>query len=365
MALAKYLEDITERWLENTQVRYENRLKELFERFPAPLARAGEVYLTRQSRRMEDVEVCELGQELVLGITVSDGAAVPTLEMEVEGRWQKIQPQGSGTVSLMMPQCGQRQLRIISAGYLKEYTLHVIEALRVEEQQDFAAFIRQLSDNPPRWTESSFAEFRNQLQNILSQHGAPALFISGVVEYHMGLFHEDQRHPSFRERFQSAYGHLRWFIPYSDIARLICTHYLYCANEFAAALEVCGSSAGRLSRSLHFLLGNDALPRVQNAARQGLPLLMSLSDSLLFQAIEAIQDGRFEDALSLYAAVGRQQVPSFDRERAERLNYVEACARADCGEIEAARSRLDLLAESPWLAISQAAKRKLSSLPNV
>lgn len=364
MALAKYREDITERWLENTQARYEDRLKELFERFPAPVSHAGEVYLTRQGRRMEDVEVCELGQELCLGVVVSDGTAYPALEVEVGGRWQNVDFRGSETISFAMPNRGQQQFRLTSAGYLKEYTLHVIEALRIEEQNDFATFIRQLSDNPPRWTEASFAAFRSQLQSILDQHRAPSLFVSGVVEYHMGLFHEDQRHPAFRERFQSAYGHLRWFIPYSDIARLICTHFLYCANEFAAALEVCGSSAGRFNRSLNFMLGR---PRtaIHDAGRPGLPLLVSLADSLLFQAVEAVQEERFDDALSLCVATGRQLVPTFDRERSERLNYVEACARAGCGEVEGARNRLDLLTESPWPSIAQAAKRKLSQLSNV
>lgn len=363
MALAKYLEDITERWLENTQDRYENRLRELFDRFPAPPSQAGEVYLIRGGRRMEDVEVCELGQELRLGVVTRDEAAKPVLETEIGGRWQNVSLQDGNASLLPMRTLGQRQIRIILAGYLKEYTLHVIEPLRVEEQRDFATFIRQLSDNPPRWTEASFEDFRNRLRSILGQHHAPELFVSGVMEYHMGLFHEDQRHPAFRERFQSAYGQLRWFIPFSDIARLICTHYLYCANEFAAALDACGGGTGRLNRTLHFFLGTSQLSPI-GTGRPGLPLLVSLADTLLFQAIEAIQDGRCEDALSLCVAVRAQLVPTFDRERAERLNFVEACSRAGCGEVETARSRLDVLTGSPWPTIAEAAYKKLSLLPN-
>lgn len=365
MALAKYLEDITERWLENTQAGYEDRLKELFERFPAPVSSAGEVYLTRQGRRMEDIEVCEVGQTLTLGIIVKEGAAKPKCEIEVEGRWQEVPLRADRTLALHLPSASQRQLRVISAGYLKEYTLHVVQALRVESQPDFAQFIRELSDNPPHWNEPSFAEFRHQLESILVAHNAPRLFIDGVVEYHMALFHEELRLATFRERLQSAYGHLRWFIPYSDIARLICIHYLYCANEFEAALNLCGSSSGRMRQTLALLL-SQPLEEAHGGeiAKQGLPLLVSLSDSLLFEAAQAIQEGRHESALVLCAAAQRLVLPAFDRERAERLACLEAYARAGVGDAETARTMWEVRLHSPWRGIAETAKQQLALLPN-
>ena len=365
MALAKYLEDITERWLENTEARYEDRLKELFERFPAPVSSAGEVYLTRHGRRMEDIEVCEVGQTLHMAMVVKEGAAAPKCEIEVDGRWQEVSLMAGQTIDLLLPQTAQRQLRVISAGYLKEYTLHVIQALRVESQPDFSRFIRELSDNPPNWSETTFADFRRQLEAILVAHNAPRLFIDGVIEYHMALFHEELRLANFRDRLQSAYGHLRWFIPYSDIARLICIHYLYCANEFEAALNLCGSGSTRMRQTLALLLSRppEEAPGVE-IAKQGLPLLVSLSDSLLFEAAQAIREGRHESALVLCAAVYRQLLPAFDRERSERLACLEALARAGADDAEIARSRWEVLLNSPWRAIAETAKQQLALLPN-
>lgn len=365
MALAKYLEDITERWLENTQAHYEDRLKELFERFPAQVSLAGEVYLTRHGRRMEDIEVCEVGQTLHLAMVVKEGAAAPKCEIELDGRWHEIPLNASLTIDLPLPQAAQRQLRVISAGYLKEYTLHVIQALRVETQPDFARFIRELSDNPPNWNETSFADFRLQLEAILVAHNAPRLFIKGVIEYHMALFHEELRLENFRARLQSAYGDLRWFIPYSDIARLICIHYLYCANEFEAALNLCGSGSTRMRQTLALLLSRplEEAPGVE-AAKQGLPLLVSLSDSLLFEAAQSIREGRHESALVLCAAAHRQLLPTFDRERAERLACLEAYARAGVGDVETARTMWEARLHSPWRAIAETAKQQLALLPN-
>lgn len=365
MALAKYLEDISERWLENTQARYEDRLKELFMRFPALVSSAGEVYLTRHGRRMEDIEVCEAGQTLHLALVVKEGAATPKCEVELDGRWQEIPLKAGLTIDLPMPQAAQRQMRVISAGYLKEYTLHVIQALRVESQPDFAKFIHELSDNPPNWNEASFADFRRKLEAILVAHNAPRLFMDGVIEYHMALFHEERRLASFRDRMQSAYGHLRWFIPYSDIARLICIHYLYCANEFEAALNLCGNGSNRLRQTLALLLSR-SLDEVSSAetAKHGLPLLVSLSDSLLFEAAQAIREGRHESALVLCAAARRQLLPTFDRERAERLACLEALSKSGGGDDEAARNRWEVLLNSPWRAIAETAKQQLALLPN-
>lgn len=365
MALAKYLEDITERWLENTKARYEDRLKELFERFPASVSSAGEVYLTRHGRRMEDIEVCEVGQTLHLAMVIKEGAAASKCEIEVDGRWQEVSVMSGQTMTLSLPVAAQRQLRVISAGYLKEYTLHVIQAMRVESQPDFARFIRELSDNPPNWSDITFADFRRQLQAILVANNAPQMFIDGVIEYHMALFHEDLRLANFRDRLQSAYGNLRWFIPYSDIARLICIHYLYCANEFEAALNLCGSGSTRMRQALALLLSRPLEEaRSIEISKQGLPLLVSLSDSLLFEAAQAIREGRHESALVLCAAVHRQLQPAFDRERAERLACLEAIARAGDGDAESARSRWEVLLNSPWRAIAETAKQQLSLLPN-
>jgi hypothetical protein len=361
MALAKYLEDNIERWLEGTQTRYEDSLNDLFAQFPAALPRAGEVYLERSGRRMEDVEVCEARSELILAVVAAPGAATPVVELEEEGHWNTLQQLATGGFVILFPVPGQKHLRVSSEGYLREYTLHAIDPFRVEEQPDFSRLIRDLSDNPPFWTDESFTTFRRQLESVLATHRVPKLFSDGVVEYHMGLFHEEQRRQAFRERFQAAYGSLRWFIPYSDIARLICAHYLFCANEFAAALTLCRGGEGKFQGTLHFFLGDFRKPKEpkQGGDRHGLPLLVALPDALTFQAVHAVQDNRGDDALELCAAIRREIIPAFDRERAARLAFVEAWARTAVGEPEMARSLFENLNHSAWPSIATAARKNL------
>ena len=155
----------------------------------------------------------------------------------------------------------------------------------------------------------------------------PELFTRGVIDYHFGLFHEEQRLPAFRERFQTAYGCLRWFIPYSDIARLICAYYLYIANEFEAASNLCLNHGGRLRRATAFFSGKTKVRPVgdqsSKPSREGLPLLMALTDVLTFQAIEALDNNRVENAEEL-AEVIRRDTDKSDKERQARNCFLRA-----------------------------------------
>lgn len=170
----------------------------------------------------------------------------------------------------------------------------------------------------------------------------PTLFSQGVIEYHLALFHEEQRLPSFRERFQSAYGNLRWLIPYSDVARIICTYYLYCSNEFEAAAILWKGRRGRLRRAIRFFLDVDCgKPAITGSiSNSGLALLVSLPDLMLFQAIEALEDGRPKTAAELIAVARRHTRADFDRERAARAAYIEAQIKRAVGDEKAARSRM-------------------------
>ena len=242
----------------------------------------------------------------------------------------------------------------------------MVEPFQVEKQPAFAQLIRSMSDNPPRWTGETFAKFRDELEATLKAHGVPQIFIDGIVEYHLGLFYEEQQNAAFRERLQAAYGALRWFIPYSDIARLICTQYLYCANEFSAALKLCRSGGSRLRRRLEFFLGQEeAKPQAgaaaHSAGEKALPLLIALPDLLTFQAVNAIGDGHPDKALEFCTAIHRDIVPTFDKERAARLAYLEACAREALGEADTAQKLFESLIHSPWQPIANAATLHLNN----
>ena len=366
MALAKYLEDIEERWLDDTRGRYESRLAELFLQFASSLAPAGDVYLTRSGRRMEDIEVCEVGQSLSLKLISTPGAATPEVTIEEGSARQISRPRTDGSFPVKFVTPGSKRLQATSGGYIKSYTVYAVEPFRVEHQPDFTRLIHSLTDYPPKWTDESFGVFRNQLEKVLLAHTVPQLFIDGIVEYFLGLFHEEQRRPAFRERFQQAFGNLRWFIPYSDVARLICTQFLYCANEFAAAEKICQGATSRLRSSIAFFLNNEHItPKIskpnKSVARQAVSLLIALPDLLTFQAIEAIRGNRPDEALELCSAIRKQMLPKFEKERAARLSFLEARAKELNGDAIEARNIFENLLHSPWPPIAEAAAKHINS----
>jgi hypothetical protein len=365
MALAKYREDIEERWLDDNAGRYEARLAELFSLLPPRFDPAGEVYLTRAGRRMEDNEVCQVAQSISLQIFRASGAAAPEVTIEEGAERSAPRPRHDGTFDIQFSTVGQKRVQVISGGYIKSYTIYAVEPFRVEQQPDVLQLLQSLTDFPPNWTDESFAQFRIRLETVLRKLNAPQLFIDGVVEYFFGLFHEEQERPTFRERLQTSYGHLRWFIPYSDIARIICTQYLFCANEFAAAEKVCNPSSTRLRKTLCFFLNQsltakDAKESSESKSRPGVALLVALPDLLTFQAVEATCNNRPEDAMEICAAIRKQMSPAFSRERAARLDYLEARIKEVAGEKATASSLFENLLHSPWAAIRQAAANHLN-----
>ena len=75
MSIAKYLEDISDRYFESVApaaISYSNPKPEI-------TSKAGEVYLSNRGQRMEDIAVFELGQILNLVVVSTPGAADPTV----------------------------------------------------------------------------------------------------------------------------------------------------------------------------------------------------------------------------------------------------------------------------------------------
>lgn len=365
MALAKHHEEIGERMIANISEMTEARLGEIIQPTPLRVPLAGEVFLNRSGRKMEDIEVCEAGQTLELTVNSIAGTAQPEIEIEDRDGRRQLKFDAKGKLKLRFKKAHSSQLIVSSAGYMKIYTLHIVEPFDATQLPDFAKLIQALTDNPPQWTDQSFKAFRIKLKQVLDAGAVPELFTQGIIEYHLGLFHEDRRLPSFRERFQSSFGCLRWFILYSDIARLICTYYLYCANEFEAAENLSRGRRGRLKEANSFFLDSPSrrTSRTGKTAktRPGLSLLVSLPDALTFQAVEALNEGKYQNALELCTAAKKQNQPAFDRERAVRLDYLQAITKARMGDSTGARTIFESLRYSPWPLIATAASRYLAN----
>jgi len=368
MALAKYFEDIEERWLDGTAGRYEARVAELFQAFPSRPPQSGLAYLTRSGRRMEDIEVCEVGQTLELAIVSAPDASEPLVEIDEDSGRRELVRTKAGTIRVSPLKLGACRLQITSGGYVKYYAIHVVEPLHLGQIPDFAKLIHSLADSPPLWKPESFEEFRLKVASILATAAVPELFTVGLNEFHIALFHEERRLPGFRDRLQTAYGCLRWFIPYSDIARMVCTYFLFCANEFEAAHRLSSGGKSRLERATEFLLDiRKTEAEKGEKTKTGvsrLPLLMALPDVVSFQAIEAIGAGRFDDAAELLAVTRRHIVPAFDKERAERIALLEAKLAEIQGDLVGARTKFEILLHSPWQAIVSAADRHVARMSN-
>ena len=368
MANAKFREDISERLIENTSERYEALVADFFSQFPEKQFLSGEAYLTRSGRRMEDVEICEPGQELDLAIVLPVGAFEPEIELQDEAKQRMLKPQPDGRLKLSFKKSGSHRLQIACGGFFRIYTIHAVEPFVVDEMPAFAKLIQSLAENPPHWTEATFSEFRIRLEEALSKSNSPAMFTEGIIEYHLGLFHEQQGIASFRDRFQFAFGCLRWFAPYSDIANLICIYFLFCANEFEAAEKICKDRKGRLRNAISFYLrarSSESVAANSNASEQGgLPLLLAPPDVLAFQAIEALDDDRNEDALQLVSIAKTHIRPNFHKERYARLSLLEAYTKESLGDTKGSQTIFQILESSSWQPIASIAATHLKKSHN-
>lgn len=370
MSLAKYHEEIEARWLENTSNRYERDIAELFQHIKPAVPPPGNVYLLRSGRRMEDTEVCEVGLKLELTLEASPGCATPELHFLDGPNGSSITRKQDCSALVVFSQAGCWRVQVSSGAFHKLYSIHAVEPFRKTALSDLATLINSLSENPPEWSDQAFEEFRKKLEAVLSSEGLPDIFAQGVVEYHLALFHEEKRFPSFRQRLESAYGNLRWFVPYSDMARLVCGYYLYCANEFNAATTICGRNSGGLPRAALFLQGKiqglSSSPRmhlpIARRPQDPLTLLVALPDVLLFRAIDAFLEQAFDEALQILKEARRYMRADFDRERLARASYIEARVMLARGKSEEAASLLESLRYSPWPSITKAAESILPAI---
>jgi len=361
MSIAKYLEDISDRYFESVApaaISYSNPKPEI-------TSKAGEVYLSNRGQRMEDIAVFELGQILNLIVVSTPGAADPTVEIQDNIGRNLLKINSPGIVSVPCERSGVFHLMACSGGYIKRYEIHVVEKNQFSQLPDFAQPIHNQSENSWQWSQESFELFQISVESILRNSNLPELFIRGIKEYHLGLFHEDKRVPDFRHRYQTAHGFLRLFIPFSDIARLICAYYHYCANEFEVASQLVQGNGSRMGKAISFFKGHAVTDCSSNKTYikqgSGLPLLLNMSDALTFQAVEAITDGRYEHASELAATIQRNTLPSHDRERVARLRLLDAYIKFQTDRT-ASISLFEELRHSPWQSIAMASETHLKKI---
>jgi hypothetical protein len=360
MALAKYLEDIEDRRQTDISPRYEKWLSAMFNTHPTPDEVSGDVHLERNGRRMEDVEICEVGEKLILKIQCPEGAGDPVVELQTAAGYAVQKQTTGGQVTISFDDSGARRLQVASGGYIKAYELNVVEPFSPDTLPDFAKLVHELAENPPQWNDESFRMFRVEVEGILQKAQVPQMFTDGIIEYHLSLFQEEREIPQYNDRLEAAYGALRWFAPYSDLAGLVCAFFMYRANEFAASRKICSSQFARLRGALDFFCAERPPTRNGRGGKQEpaqrLPMLIPFADLLCLQSIQRLNEEKLEEAAELVQCARNSFRGSLDPERAARLDLIEARLRKLEGNYDRSQIICDSLKLSPWQSIRERAR---------
>ena len=241
MALAKYLEDISDRYHESDAVmeRLERTfLPGTFE--PTPPPTTGWVRLCLHSTSLPDRIVILKGEapEFYIETDIPDApfeacfvsaplAELPTVD--VFGHKICFQPTQEGLYRLQLS-CGS---------YHKDYEIDVAGTLEFDVQEPIQRGYLYLQDRPDEWTRERLDSLKSLMNRPV---GVPDTFCNGILDYHLALFHSEHGNLiTANRRFEDAYKNLRPYIAYSDVARFICDYVCYLMNRF----EGCG---GKLSR---------------------------------------------------------------------------------------------------------------------
>lgn len=324
MALAKFKEDINERYLEEIEglekLRPSRDPRKEWARIAPEISDAVALRGT-DGTWWDDNLVFASGKPVTFQMVVArpDAAAHVHWQSTRPGPIPKFEQRGDETT--MVASCGLSGDLVASCGnYAKTYRVSFVVEVQPEALPDFAAELAALTAHPPTWTQASFDRFRIGTENVLRAHKLPADFCEGVREYHLGLFHEQLGVGRFGERLDRAYAQLYPFVPYSRLAALICGYQLYRINAFDHPLVRHGLR--RLGRVVEFFCGRTKLLRrgtIPNAGSS--ELIISLLDEGIIAAVEHLICG---DTNSGKASIERASKArcGADTQGLERLYFI-------------------------------------------
>jgi hypothetical protein len=327
MALAKFKEDINERYLDDIEALERRRpRRDPSEGWTRVRAEESDAVALRgtDGTWWDDILVFETGKPVTFE-TVVARPGVPAhvhWQSPLVGAAPKFEERGG--ITTMLASCGVSGDLVTNCGnYAKTYRVSFVVQAQPEALPDFAAELAALTAHPPAWTQASFDRFRTSTEGVMQAHKLPADFCDGIREYHLGLFHEQLGEGRFGERLDRAFAQLYPFVPYSRLAALICGYILYRINAFDHPLVHRGLR--RLGRVANFFCGH------VNPARGGatIPtagsseLVISPLDDALIAAVEYLDGGNTNaaQAAAERASTARCRV---DTQGLERVYFVRA-----------------------------------------
>lgn len=327
MALAKFKEDINERYLDDIEALENSRPR----RDPSSeWSRLGKVESDAVALRGADGLWWDDQMVFQVGLKNECDKVAARPSIPSNAAWQSVgnapRPkitQKNERLAIEAMSAVSGDLVVTCGNYSKTYRISFVQKALPESVPDFARELAALTAHPPSWTQTTFDKFRDGTEQVLASYKLPADFCDGVREYHLGLFHEQVREGRFGDRLDRAYTQLYPFVPYSRLAALICGYYLYRVNEFDHPLVEKGLR--RLGSVADFFAGRASIGDEGKSKRlsRSADLVVSAVDEAIIEAIEFLQKGRLLDAESAANRASTARCVG-DTHGLERVHFLKA-----------------------------------------
>jgi hypothetical protein len=351
MALAKYLEDLTEDYLEGLDW----RLNPVGTRDPsrewslAKEQKSVAVRLLHPSKVVWDDREAFYTIEPISAMIDTTRSELPvTISWRCSrGPYPKIEPiRGGVCITALHVISGDMILEC--GNYRKAYRVSFTNRAMLETLPDFSAQLGALVQDPLSWNQATFDTFRDGAESLLQTHQLPEDFCLGVREFYLGLYHEQLREPRFGERLDRAALLLRPFLGHSRLALIICSYQMYRINAFDHQLVALALK--RIGRAARFFSGGAFSPAEIPSAKPASPgatkILISAADHAMMEGIEAMDRS---DTVAFWkrAETVREHISPHDYQGQERFNYLRSRVCKECGENRRAKEFCVNLAQSP------------------
>lgn len=361
MALAKYLEDISDRFWEDQEAM--GRLEAAFAPgtyVVAPPLQSGWIRLALDSGPLPD--------RIAL---VKDDAPRFQIELDhpdapFEVAFVSGPPGELPHVSVTDQQAGFTVavdglylLRVSCGSYARDYEIDVTGTLDLDRQEPIEQGYLYLQDRPDEWTRERLDGLRRLMIPANRPAGVPDSFCNGILDYHLGLFHAEQDNLDVaNQRFEDAYRHLRPFIVYSDVARFICDYIQYLMNRFDGCepgrnAGVFGGLRAFLKAAMYDTAWASAGDKTRKPDGRYFEVLVKSVDQDMLEVLEHLRGSNPDSGLTaLEGLESRLQVDRHDVACRVRIQLVLARGFRRLGKQEAAsryyRHLSQTSAASPW-----------------
>lgn len=364
MALAKYREDIVDRYVDSVSPfsfhAYGPHMPSVE---PAPPSSSA-IIACMNGEPFEDRMALPTGTPCRFQIRVSGDAVVYGARFTGGSNRQalmELSREANGDYQLFAPEPCYAVLRVHTEHFHKDYEIEFLPSGQLDAVPELSEPLAALLDSSDRWDQQLFDTFREHLEQAAVAAHVPIEFCRGLQEYHLGLFHQHQANPRFGKRLETAFTRLRTFRPFSPVADFICDYILYRLNHFELVSHL-NTSARLHGASAYF---RRPYARATKATADGarthkLSVVVAAFDASMFIATERLRAGDHKLALEyLTEAEDDLQSAAPDPQAAARLSFLYARAYRAAEKRARAKEHYSALVNSPTAVFAAEAESYL------